>query len=98
MESDVPWDDHFAEITVPVLNFGAAGGIAPTTHWCLTQIGSTDITDLTIQLEADEDALYDFGHIDIWIASNAQALAWDPILAWLEDHVPGATPGVVAAR
>jgi hypothetical protein len=86
MEQDVPWDDHFAEITVPVLNIAPAGGIGPTTHWCLGQLGSNDITDLTIQLLPDDQALYDFGHIDLWVARQAPELVWQPILDWIVAH------------
>lgn len=87
-EQDVPWDDHFAEISVPVLNIGAAGGIGPITHWCLGLLGSSDITDLTVQLLPDDQALYDFGHIDLFIGDQAPELVWQPILAWIEGHTP----------
>ncbi len=89
MEADVPWDDHFGEITVPVLNVAAAGGIGPTTYYCLDLLGSRDITDLTIQLMSPEEALFDFGHIDLWIADGAPDLVWEPILEWVEAHTPG---------
>jgi hypothetical protein len=89
METDVPWDDHFSEVTVPVLNLGGAGGIGPTTGWCLTQLGSPDITDLQIQFLSDEEALFDFGHIDLWLANNAPELVWQPVLQWVDDHTPG---------
>ena len=86
METDVPWDDHFAEITIPVLNVAAAGGIGPTTHWCLGLLGSADISELNIQLRPDDEALYDFGHIDLWMANNAQQLVWEPLLQWIVAH------------
>jgi hypothetical protein len=89
METDVPWDQHFGEITIPVLNFGAAGGAAPTTGYCLTLLGSDDITDVSIQLLPDDEAALDFGHIDLWIADVAPELVWDPILDWVRDHTPG---------
>lgn len=83
---DAPWDDHFAEITVPVLNVAAAGGVGPTTYWCLSQLGSTDVTRLDVQLRPEGEALYDYGHIDLWIASNSQQLVWEPILDWVLGH------------
>ena len=89
METDVPWDDHFSEITVPVLNVAAAGGIGPTTQYCLGLLGSRDITELNIQLMSPEEALFDFGHIDLWIADGAPDLVWEPILEWVEAHTPG---------
>ncbi len=87
-ETDVPWDDHFAEITVPVLNVGAAGGIGPTTSYNLSLLGSSDITDLNIQLLPTEEAAFDFGHIDLWIADQAPELVWEPILEWIVAHSP----------
>lgn len=93
LETDVPWDDHFGEITVPVLNVAAAGGIGPTTYYCLDLLGSRDITDLTIQLMSPEEALFDFGHIDLWIADGAPDLVWEPILDWVEDHTAGGKGG-----
>ncbi|MBK9471140.1 MAG: hypothetical protein IPO18_02495 [bacterium] len=85
-EQDMPWDDHFGEITLPVLNVAAAGGIGPTTYDCLALLGSSDITNLTVQLLPDDQALYDFGHIDLWIARESPELVWQPILDWLVDH------------
>jgi hypothetical protein len=85
-EVDVPWDDHFQDITLPVLNIAAAGGIGPTTHDCLGLLGSSDITDLTISVEPADRALYDIGHIDLWVAREAPALVWQPILDWMVAH------------
>jgi hypothetical protein len=31
-------------------------------------------------------ALYDMGHIDLWIADNAPELVWRPILDWIVAH------------
>lgn len=83
---DVPWDDNFSDITVPVLNIGAAGGLYPITGYCLTLLGSSDITDQVVQLEGSDEALYDYGHIDLWMAYNAPQLVWDPIMEWVSNH------------
>lgn len=88
MEVDVPWDDNFAEISVPVLNVAPAGGIGPTTHWCLGLLGSGDITDFVIQTLPDDQALYDIGHIDVWVARQAPELVWRPILDWMVARAP----------
>ena len=86
---DVPWDDHFAAVEVPVLNVGAGGGIGPWTDYCLDLLGSDDITNMNVQLLADDEALFDFGHIDLWIADEAPELVWQPILDWVVTHSPG---------
>jgi len=87
-EADVPWDDHMAEITVPVLNIGAAGGLGDAGFGTLDLIGSTDQTVLKVQLLPDEDAALDFGHIDLWTAGDAPGLVWQPLLEWINDHSP----------
>ena len=28
----------------------------------------------------------DFGHVDLWTARDAPALAWAPLLAWVRHH------------
>ena len=30
----------------------------------------------------------DFGHIDLLIGDNAEALVWTPILSWIDTHSP----------
>ncbi len=87
-DTDVAWDDHYSDITLPVLNVAAAGGLGPTTHYNLSLLGSDDITDLNLQLRPDDEVLFDFGHIDLWIADSAPELVWDPILEWVEEHTP----------
>lgn len=55
---------------MPVLNVGAAGGLGPYSEYCLGLLGSSDITDLSVQLLPDEEALFDIGHIDLWIEAH----------------------------
>jgi len=83
---DSPHDDHFAEITVPILNLGAYGGLGYPSEYAFSQVGSTDVTHHIIQLRPDGEGLLDFGHIDIFIGSNAEELAWRPLLDWINAH------------
>lgn len=83
---DSPFDDHFAEITVPILNFGAYGGLGYLAEYAFSRIGSTDVTHHIIQLMPDGQGLMDFAHIDIFIASNAEEVAWQPLLEWISAH------------
>jgi len=80
---DSPFDDHFAEITVPIFNLGAYGGFGYLSEYAFAFIGSTDVTHHTIQLLPNDQAIMDFGHIDIFIANNAEELAWQPVLEWI---------------
>lgn len=83
---EVPFDDHLAQISVPVFNVCPAGGFGELGHYGTQFIGSTDITHLDIQLKPDEEAVMDFGHIDIFTASHAPSLVWQPILDWINSH------------
>jgi hypothetical protein len=83
---DVPFDDHLAQIQVPIFNVCPAGGFGELGHYGTTLIGSTDITHLDIQLKADGEHVFDYGHIDVFTAFNAPELVWQPILEWIDSH------------
>ena len=83
---DLPWDDNFGKVTVPILNVNPAGGFGKLNESSTKLLGSKDITQLNLQLESDEDVLYDFAHIDIFIANNAEEVAWKPIMEWIKVH------------
>jgi hypothetical protein len=84
-EADVPFDDHLGDITVPILAVGAAGGAGPQpyTPWLTA---SRDIEQFTVQFLPDDARALDFGHADLFTATNAEEAAWQPILEWLLDH------------
>jgi hypothetical protein len=81
---DVRFDDHLAQITVPVLYVGAGGGFGEFGVYTTTLLGSTDVTRRIVDLTPDR--LSDFGHADLFIGKNAEALVWQPILSWLRAH------------
>jgi hypothetical protein len=81
---DVRFDDHLAQITVPVLYVGAGGGFGEFGVYTTTLLGSTDVTRRIVDLTPDR--LSDFGHADLFIGRNAETLVWQPILAWLRAH------------
>jgi hypothetical protein len=83
---DMPHDDHIGDITVPVMNVSAAGGLGPLSGYTISLLGSTDVTNLHIQLLPDGYAVADFGHIDIFIGDNAEALVWQPVMEWIDAH------------
>jgi hypothetical protein len=82
---DSPFDDHLGEITVPILNLVARGGFGPYGTSRLTLLGSSDITTKTVEIGTGNPAT-EFGHIDLFIAPQAPALAWNPLLVWLRAH------------
>jgi hypothetical protein len=91
-EEDVPWDDHLAEIDIPILSLGASGGLGDGAAYTLSLLGSTDKTLLSVSLIGDP--LLDFGHIDLWTADNAHEEVWTPLLNWIQGHQdrPGRRP------
>lgn len=82
----VPWDDNLGLITVPVFNVAAAGGMGEPTQYTPTLFGSTDVQYLLVRLHAVGEEVVDFGHIDLFLAHNAEALVWTPILNWVKAH------------
>jgi hypothetical protein len=83
---NVTFDDHLAQITVPVLYIGAGGGFGQYGVYTTTLLGSHDVTTHIVHLTPDAARLADFGHADLFIGTNAQTLVWQPILNWLRTH------------
>jgi hypothetical protein len=83
-EVDVPWDDHLVEITVPILAVGADGGIGDFAFYSAHATGSSDVTTLLVDLDADRSV--DFGHVDLLTATDAPTLVWEPIRDWILSH------------
>ncbi len=82
---DTPWDDYFADITVPVLMVTPGGGfgydvVVPG----LDLLGSKDVEILVPSV--GEPPLTDLAHIDIFTAPEAVATFWDPLIRWIENH------------
>ena len=85
-QTDVAFDDHLAEITVPVLYIGAGGGFGEYCVYTTTLLGSTDVTAHVVSLVPAEARIVDFGHADLFLANNAEALVWQPLLDWVKTH------------
>jgi hypothetical protein len=83
---DSPFDDHLSEVTVPVLNWGAVGGIAPYGTATLQLLGSKDLSEHITSTLPPEDILVDFGHIDLFAGNIAPDVAWPPLLNWIRKH------------
>jgi len=83
---DLPYDDHFREIKIPVFYIGAAGGEGEEGKYTLSLLGGTDKTSLLIKLYPSGYEAIDYGHADLLWADNARSLVWKPILNWLRKH------------
>ncbi len=85
-QTDVAFDDHLGEITVPVLYIGAGGGFGEFGTYTTTLLGSTDVTTHVVSLVPAEARIVDFGHADLFLANNAETLVWQPLLDWVQAH------------
>ncbi|MGK7311943.1 MAG: hypothetical protein ACN0LA_06845 [Candidatus Longimicrobiales bacterium M2_2A_002] len=83
---DVAFDDHLGEITVPILYVGAAGGAGLRGTYTASLTATRDYRELLVQRLSDDQRMYDFGHADLFTATDADSWVWQPILDWLVDH------------
>jgi hypothetical protein len=44
------------------------------------------VTSLVVDLQPPANQLAEFGHADLFLATNAQSLVWQPILSWIQGH------------
>jgi hypothetical protein len=85
-QTDVPFDDHLAEIKVPVLYVGAGGGFGEFGVYTTTLLGSTDVTTHIVHKVPAAQRIVDYGHADLFLAGDAQTQVWQPILDWVQTH------------
>jgi hypothetical protein len=83
-----PFDDHLADVTVPVLYVGAGGGFGRAGLYSLTLLGSRDVSSHIVSFDPPDKAAFDFGHVDLFNARDARQLVWTPIYEWLANHAP----------
>ena len=95
---DVPWDDHYAVIKVPILCLAPAGWMGKTAYYTLGLLGSTNKQIIAPSLLGPEQRVEDFGHIDLWTALQAPELVWQPLLEWIEAHTPGGGHRIAEVR
>lgn len=79
---DVP----LSRIRVPLFLIAAAGGYGEYAVYSTTQVSSTDVSSLVVRRLPVEREEEDFGHADILYATDAPALVWQHLRAWLEHH------------
>lgn len=92
-DEDVPWDDHFSQVSVPLLIMAPVGGLGEAGVHTAGLTASTDIEILRIGLLGPDQWREDFGHIDLWTSPQAPELVWDPLLDWIRAHVDDGRPG-----
>lgn len=85
-QTDVAFDDHLEDITVPVLYVGAGGGFGEFGVYSTSLLGSTDVTTHIVNKVPAAQRVVDYGHADLFLAGDAEALVWQPILSWIQAH------------
>ncbi|HEX8440901.1 hypothetical protein [Archangium sp.] len=85
-QKDLPYDDHLGEVKVPVLYVGAAGGFGEYGLHSTKLLGSRDVSVHMVRRESSAARLADYGHADLFLASDADKAVWAPILKWMKRH------------
>lgn len=86
-QKDLPYDDHFKDVKVPVLYVGAAGGYGTYGEYTVKKLlGSKDVTIRELQRLPASGRVADYGHVDPFQASDAKTAVWAPIREWLKQH------------
>ena len=78
-------DDHFGEMTIPVLYFGSGGFGAESLLSGIHSAARSGSDDVTIKV------LEDYGHLDVLFASDAPEEVYGVIYEWIMLHQ---TPGL----
>ena len=85
-DPNLPFDKHLKDITVPVFYVGAGGGFGSYGLYQLSLLGSTDVSNHIVSFYPPDQQAFDFGHVDLFYAEDAQNLLWSNISQWLEKH------------
>lgn len=86
-EQEVIFDDYLNQIEVPILYVGAAGGMGYYLDHSKSLLPNSNITDLFVSLNLPPElAVFDYGHTDLFLASNAEEVVWSPILNWINQQ------------
>lgn len=85
-DPNLPFDKHLKDITVPVFYVGAGGAFGSYGLYQLSLLGSTDVSNLIVSFYPPDQQAFDFGHVDLFYAEDAQKLLWSDILQWLKKH------------
>jgi hypothetical protein len=81
-----PVTASIAQIRVPLLYIGAAGGVGAAGLDATALVGSPDVTVLIWQLFGADQIAADVGHADLLYAPDARAAAWQPLVDWIDHH------------
>lgn len=79
--------DRLDQLAIPVMYVGAAGGFGRLgAHTLQLLENSPEVSELIIQNFPEEAAVLDYGHADLFLATDAPDQVWGPILEWVLAH------------
>ncbi|MFY0526280.1 hypothetical protein ACN28I_25130 [Archangium gephyra] len=84
-DASLPYDDHLAQVKVPVLYVGAAGGFGSYGVHSTKLLGSKDVSVHLVH-KPGMPRVADYGHADLFLARDAAADVWEPIYQWMKKH------------
>lgn len=84
--TDSPFDDHLNKVRLPILNVSPAGGFGDLTMFGFTKMPKAEVTHLMPSFMPPHLAMIDYGHLDLFLANNAETTVWQPMLDWLKQH------------
>lgn len=82
-EEPLPVSASVSDIDVPLLYLGAAGGFGAYGEHTTEQVGAELATFQVVSQLDPEQRDEDFGHGDLLYGTDARALAWEPLAAWI---------------
>ena len=85
-QTDVPYDDHLGDISAPIFSIGAGGFMGDVVEYTATLTDSDDVSSLIVQLVPPEAKIVDYGHADLFMASDASTRVWTPIYDFVSSH------------
>jgi pimeloyl-ACP methyl ester carboxylesterase len=85
-DESLPYDDHLAQVKVPVLYVGAGGGFGSYGVASTKLLGSKDVSVHLVQKLPEAYRVADYGHADLFLAKDADKDVWEPIYQWMKKH------------
>lgn len=79
-------EKQLAQIKIPILYLGAAGGFGELGVYSTTRTSSKDVSIHIASKLPDELRAIDYGHADIFMADDASQMVWEPLRNWLINH------------
>ena len=88
---ELPYANHLAQVRIPSLYIGAAGGYHDWGRFTNSLLGSSDRKELIVHMLPDGQERNDLGHVEPFMANEAPSRVWQAVLEWIRSH-PSTSP------